>query len=76
MWFLGPWFKGERGSTGLMAGFNDLRGLSNLNNSMILMVHPPLGTTCKVGLPQENFASGKSQQGAKKTLFSWYLLQK
>ena len=41
------------------------------------MVHLPLGTTCKAGLPQENFTPGKSQQGVKKkqTLFSWHLLQ-
>lgn len=66
MWHLGPWFKGDHGSTGLMAGFNDLRGLSNLHNSMILVVHLPLSTTCKAGLPQKN-SPGKSQEGIKKT---------
>lgn len=50
-----------------MDGFSDPRGLSNLNNSMILVVQLPLGTTCKAGLPQEN-SPGKSQEGIKKPL--------
>lgn len=71
MWHLGPWFKGGHGSTGLMAGFNHLRGLSNLNNSVILVFHLPLGTTCQGWSVPE-----KSQEGIKITLFNWHQLQK
>lgn len=36
MWHLAKCFHGEPDSGGLMAGFDSLRGLSNLNDSVLL----------------------------------------